>query len=144
MFAPGWQQKWLLLALVLGYAFLNRFRLLGLALAKLLTLKLARDRDAAPLQVAVQVESARFGPLELRNVRFSSGDRWSIEFSRITLRSFVREFFRSFGQVRILALEVEAVNVRIGDLDDEYVGSVLRSHQQQSDAKRSRKHSTCE
>jgi hypothetical protein len=129
MFAPGWQHKWLALAVVLGWVFLNKFRLLGLALAKLMTLKLAYDRDTAALEIAVRVERMTLQPLQLVGVELSSGGQWSVAFSKITLRSFVREFFRSFGQVRILALEIESVKVSVSPMDDEFVNKMIKIHQ---------------
>lgn len=129
MFAPGWHHKWLALAVMLGWVFLNRFRLLGLAIAKLLTLKLAYDRDTAALEITVRVERMTLQPLQLVGVEISSGEQWGVAFSKVTLRSFVREFFRSFGQVRILALEVESVKASVGPMDDAYVDKLIKTQQ---------------
>lgn len=135
MFAPGWHHKWLVLAVLVGWVFLNWFRLLGLVLGKLITLKLAHDRDTAPLQITVRVERVTLQPLQIVSAELSSGSQWSVAFSKITLRSFVREFFRSFGQVRILALEIDSVKIVVGPMDDEYVDKLLE--RQRNSAKRS-------
>ncbi|RLN90452.1 hypothetical protein BBJ28_00001293 [Nothophytophthora sp. Chile5] len=113
----GWHRKWIALAVILGWAFLYRSRLIGLVLSKAISYQLAKSRGAP---IDVRVKSVSLHPLRFLNVELSStgATSWRIGFTSVAIRTHVREFFESFGLVKICILEVDEVHGDVARIDE--------------------------
>lgn len=130
MFAPGWHRKWLLMLLGLVALYVCRYRLVGALVSKLATLYLAKKEPS--LKIDVQVKLALLQPLQLVHVEITGGNGdWTLLFTRITVHSFVREFFRSFGQTKIWVLAIEDVVGELRHLDENLLRELLQRKKQQ-------------
>ena len=110
----GWHRKWMLLVIFLAWTFLFRFRLLGLILSKAITYKLSQTQ---PANVQVSIKHATVRPLQLLAVEVVSDEGWRVLFTKICVRSYLKDFFRSFGQQKIIVLELDEIRVRVQDLN---------------------------
>lgn len=129
VFAPGWHRKWLLLLAALFALFLSRYRVMGALVSALATHQL---RKRAPqLQLDVHVRLVLLRPLQFVHVEITCGSDWTLLFTRITVHSRVKEFFRSFGQTKIWALEIEDVIGDVRALDERLLRELLQQHHQQ-------------
>lgn len=122
--STGWHRKWLLLMVLLLWGFLCRFRLMGMLLAHVVRYQLRKKMPRIKLQV--DIHHVLLSPLQFVHVEVRSDCDWRALFTRITVKSNVRTFFRSFGQSKIMILSIDAV---IGDLervDEEFLRKVVK------------------
>ncbi|OWZ05301.1 hypothetical protein PHMEG_00022631, partial [Phytophthora megakarya] len=111
----GWHRKWVILLGILGWLFLYRYRAIGWLLSKFATFKLSKSNSKLG-PVIVQVERVSLQPLSFIHVEISgSGSNcFRVVLSRVELQTHVKEFFESFGQVKICILVIDEI---IGDVD---------------------------
>lgn len=132
MFAPGWHRKWLLMLAGLAALYLCRYRLVGALVSKLATLYLAKKDPS--LKIDVQVKLVLLRPLQLVHMEITGGGGsdcdWTLLFTRVTVHSFVREFFRSFGQTKIWVLAIEDIIGELRHLDEELLRELLQRKKQ--------------
>ncbi|KAE9048445.1 hypothetical protein PR001_g207 [Phytophthora rubi] len=113
--ATGWHRKWVLLLGLLGWLFLYRYRAMGWLLSKVVTFQLSKSRSKlAP--VTVKVERVSLQPLCFFNVELSSSGAttWRLVLTKVAVQNHVKEFFESFGLVKICILVIDQV---VGDVD---------------------------
>ncbi|KAG4063146.1 hypothetical protein PC123_g2027 [Phytophthora cactorum] len=116
--SPRWHRKWIVLLGVLGWLFLYRYRVMGYLLSKAVTFQLSksRSRSSKLAPVTVRVERVSLQPLSFFNVEISSGGAtcWRVVLTKVEVQSHVKEFFESFGLVKICILAIDEV---IGDVE---------------------------
>jgi hypothetical protein len=114
----GWHRKWVIVLGVLGWLFLYRYRVMGWLLSKAVTFQLStsRSRNASLAPVTVRVERVSLQPLCFYNVELSSSGSnvWRIKLTKVAVQSHVKEFFESFGLVKICILAIDEI---VGDVD---------------------------
>ncbi|KAG7384886.1 hypothetical protein PHYPSEUDO_002107 [Phytophthora pseudosyringae] len=125
----GWHRKWVLLLGVLGWLFLYRYRVMGWLLSKAVTFQLSKShsRNSSLTPVTVRVERVSLQPLRFFNVELSSSGStcWRVVLSKVEVQSHVREFFESFGLVKICILVVDEVAGDVDNIDDELLRDAL-------------------
>ncbi|KAF1328026.1 hypothetical protein FI667_g7214, partial [Globisporangium splendens] len=128
LFAPGWHRKWVLLLIVLIAGFVNRYRLMGLLLSKAIAFHLAKQqRKHKEIDVSVQVKLVLLRLIQFVHVEMKSGSGdWTLLFTKITLHCYIKEFFHSFGQTKMFALEIGDVVGELYRLDETLLHELVR------------------
>ncbi|KAF4030751.1 hypothetical protein GN244_ATG17446 [Phytophthora infestans] len=120
---PRWHRKWLAMLGILGWLFLCRYRVMGYLLSKAVTFQLlkSRSRNSKPAPVTVRVERVSLQPLCFFNVELSgSGSTcWRVILTKVEVQSHVKEFFESFGLVKICVLAIDEIIGDVDKIDDE-------------------------
>lgn len=119
----GWHRKWLLLMVLLLWGFLCRFRLMGMLLARALSYQLRKKLPRMKLQV--DIHHVVLSPLQFVHVEVRSDGDWRVLFTRITVKSNVRTFFRSFGQSKMMILTIDAATGTVERINEEFLREMV-------------------
>ncbi|KAL3663043.1 hypothetical protein V7S43_011984 [Phytophthora oleae] len=117
----GWHRKWVLLLGLLGWLFLYRYRVMGWLLSKAVTFQLSKSSSTKRAPVVVQVERVSLQPLRFFNVQLSSSGStcWRVMLTKVEVQSHVKEFFESFGLVKICILAIDEIVGDVEEVDEE-------------------------
>ncbi|KAK1938176.1 hypothetical protein P3T76_009326 [Phytophthora citrophthora] len=123
----GWHRKWLLLLGLLGWLFLYRYRVMGWLLSKVATFQLSKSHSTKFAPIVIQVERVSLKPLRFFNVQLScaGSTRWSVLLSKVEVQSHVKEFFESFGLVKICILVIDEVVGDVEEVDEELLREIF-------------------
>lgn len=127
--ATGWHRKWVLLLGLLGWLFLYRYRAMGWLLSKAVSFQLSksRSRNSKLGPVTVRVERVSLQPLCFFNVELSSSgaSTWRLVLTKVAVQNHVKEFFESFGLVKICILVIDEVVGDVDKVDEELLRDAL-------------------
>ncbi|KAL4115416.1 hypothetical protein PRIC2_013578 [Phytophthora ramorum] len=125
----GWHRKWVVLLGLLGWLFLYRYRVMGWLLSKAITYQLSNSRSpSSKLSViTVRVERVSLQPLRFFNVELSSSGSasWRLVLTKVEVQSHVKEFFESFGLVKICILVIDEIVGDADQVDEELIRDAL-------------------
>ncbi|ETN09493.1 hypothetical protein PPTG_11879 [Phytophthora nicotianae INRA-310] len=124
-----WHRKWIVLLGILGWLFLYRYRVTGFLLSKAVTFQLSksRSRNSKLVPVTVRVERVSLQPLRFFNVELSSNGSscWRVILTKVEVQSHVKEFFESFGLVKICVLAIDEIIGDVEKIDEEVLRDAL-------------------
>ncbi|KAL8002253.1 hypothetical protein Plhal703r1_c16g0076951 [Plasmopara halstedii] len=124
-----WHHKWVVFLLVLGWLFLYRYRVMGYLLSKAIAYQLSKShlRNSMVSPITVRVERVSLQPLRFMNIELSSRGStcWRIVLTKLEVQSHVKEFFESFGHVKICILIIDEVIGNVDQIDDKVLRAIL-------------------